>query len=236
MRVQTDPTSPWGTRVWIPDGDFDITMDGVRGKVRNAFAHGRGVDVDQILLESYSVTPDFGDVDSECLGRTSFEVDGSYTVRISRALADEATHSVIARRRLRSTLAHECAHIVFHSRLHTVHAGPSLFDDPPQAKAVMCRKKAIEASPGERPPWWEYQANRGMASLLLPRDLVKEHLSAALEKRGLPDIREALNLSKAKLVVEELVAVFDVSFEMTLYRLQDLGFISKHVGQSGLTI
>jgi hypothetical protein len=232
--VQADRNSPWGTRIWIPEGDFEPAMDQLRSKVPGCFTAGRGVDVDAILLKLFAVTPDFGDV-ADCLGRTRFETDGTYTVLISRELSDEATSSVVARRRLHSTLAHELAHIAFHGVLHPIHAGPNLFEELDQPRAVMCRKETMEDAT-VKPPWWEYQANRGMSCLLLPRELMVQFLSDALLKRELPDIRAALQANKGELVIHDLMEVFDVSFEMTLYRLQELGFISKHVGQAGLTI
>jgi hypothetical protein len=189
--------------------------------------------VDAILFRVYGVTPDFGDIDESCLGRTRFEVDGGYTVMISRLLAEEAESSTVARRRLHSTLAHELAHIVYHGVLHPVHNGPGLFPELVAPKAVMCRPDDIDGSAQEL-PWWEYQANRGMAALLLPSDLTKQFLSEALNKRGFADMRVALGATRGRVVLQELMDVFDVSFEMTLYRLQDLGFIPKNVGQGGL--
>jgi hypothetical protein len=236
MKLQPDTASPWGKRIWIPDAEFEPTMDNLRARVEGSFTPGRGVDVDAIMLHVYNVTPDFGDVEDAGLGRTRFEVDGSYTVLVSRVLSDEATSSAVARRRLHSTLAHECAHIVFHSVLHPIHAGANLFEDLVEPRAVMCRRETIEGAPSTKAPWWEFQANRGMSCLLLPRDLLRTFLPEALKKRELADMRAALEANRARAVLQELMEVFDVSFEMTLYRLQELGFISKHVGQAGLMI
>jgi hypothetical protein len=234
MRIQSDRTSPWGRRVWIPDGDFETTMDALRSKVPGSFVAGRGIDVDAILLGAFGVTPDFGDVDDACLGRTCFEPDGTFTVLVNRALSDESAFSAVARRRLRSTLAHECAHIAFHAVLHPVQT-PSLFGEPHEPRAVMCRQEHVEAQGGQ-PPWWEYQANRGMSCLLLPREFLLPVLAEALRSRGFADMREVLRAGRAEVVLQDVTQVFDVSFEMLLYRVQELGFISKHVGQSGLTI
>jgi hypothetical protein len=235
MSIHLDPKSPWGKRLWIPEADFEPLMLNVHSKAQDCFTPGRGVDVDAILLRVYGVTPDFGDIDEACLGRTRFELDGTYSVMISRTLAEEAESSVVARRRLRSTLAHELAHIVYHGVLHPVHHGPGLFPELAEAKGVMCRQDSIDRKVQDQ-PWWEYQANRGMSALLLPSDLVKDCLSTALSKRGHSDMRAALHAECGKAVLRELMDVFDVSFEMTLYRLQELGFMSKHVGQGGLTV
>jgi hypothetical protein len=232
MRVQPDSKSPWGRRVWIPDDEFETAMDDLR--VEGCFARGTGVDVDAILLARYQVTPDFGDVAESCLGRTRFEPDGSYSVLISRALSDESVQSKVARRRLRSTLAHELAHIVFHGILHPIHLGPLLFPDLAPPQPFLCRPD-ISKDPTEKGPWWEYQANRGMSCLLMPRDLVRQFLTEAVAKRSLADMREALAASRGKAVIQDLMEDFDVSLELALYRLQGLGYIPQHVGQDGLT-
>jgi hypothetical protein len=235
VTVYSDPKSPWGRRVWIPDTEFDRVMDSVRAQAPGCFRPGRGVDVDEILARVYKVEPDFGDPDDACLGRTCFEADGSFKVMINRALAEEADRWPVARRRLRSTLAHELAHIAFHAVLHPSHQGPGLFEDIVEPTKVMCRMDAIDGADAY-PPWWEYQANRGMASLLLPRDLVREQLSAALDRRGLGDIHSALAAEQGKVVLDELAGVFDVSFEMTVFRLLELGFLPKNDGQGNLTV
>lgn len=210
-------------------------MDAVRAKAPRCFRPGRGVDVDEVLARAFGVQPDFGDFDNSCLGRTIFEADGTHTVKINRLLAEEADSSVVARRRLRSTLAHEAAHIAFHGVLHPLHQGPGLFPDLAEPTAVMCRLESIEGARDET-PWWEFQANRGMASLLLPRDLVRDHLTAVLDRRGLGDTRAALAAKQGKAVIDELAEVFDVSFEMTFYRLQALRFLPMNDSQGNLAV
>ena len=233
MRVQPDSKSPWGRRVWILDAEFETAMDDLR-EGGDFFARGTGVDVDAILLARYQVEPDFGDVAESCLGRTRFEPDGRYSVLISRALSDESVTSKVARRRLRSTLAHEVAHIAFHGVLHPIHRGPTLFSDLAPSPPFLCRPDLSKERP-EKGPWWEYQANRGMSCLLMPRDLVRQHLTNALAKRGLADMRAALAASRGRAVIQDLTDDFDVSLELALYRLQGLGYIAEHVGQDGLT-
>lgn len=232
MSLRPDPRSPWGRKLWLPIAEFDARMDSVRARAGAVFEVGRGVDVDLVLMKLFNVDPDFVDLPPECAGRTTFHRDGSYSVEISRALADEAQHSNIARRRLRSTLAHECAHIVFHGELHPV--GDTLFDDlDPKPVAVMCRSQHIRTAGGTA-DWWEYQANRGMAALLLPRDLLKEHLACVVQRRGFADLDAAFDAHAAERVIRDLCDVFDVSMEMTVYRLQEIGYIAKDADQGGL--
>ena len=231
MSVRPDPRSPWGARIWIPDSDFDVRMDAVRESVPGTlFQPGIGVDVDLILMRAYGVDPDFtDDLPSDCLGRTSFLRDGRYRVEISRSLADEAVHSPVSRRRMRSTLAHECAHIVFHSVLHPVAAGPALFEEfDDRDSTVMCREPHVGAS---AIAWWEVQANRGMSCLLMPRPTVREQVSSWLIQRGLSSVSDALREERAEALVRDMANVFDVNVPVVVYRLQELGMIPTGADQ-----
>lgn len=238
MRTTLDATSPWGVRVWYSEDDFDSIMDELRLRAAFAFEAGRGVDVDEILEGVYNVTPDFGDIETGCLGRTRFHADGKLEVLISRQLSEEAASSPVGRRRLRSTLAHECAHIALHQHLHVVPPMGALFPDSIRAPVprVLCRTQTIEKPQGGAGPneWWEYQANRGMAALLLPKALFSEHVRKVLGDRGLREMREAVTRGSTEEVVRELMATFDVSMEMTIYRLQGLGFLPKSTSQREL--
>ena len=237
MRTTRDPLSPWGERIWYDEADFDSIMDEVRGRATASFEAGRGVDVDAILEQVYGVTPDFGDVEAGCLGRTLFHPNGELEVLISRQLSNKAHVSIVDRRRLRSTLAHECAHIALHQHLHVTPAMGQLFPDaaPPRSPRVLCRMQTIEEPHRSgQTEWWEYQANRGMASLLLPKTLLTRQVGESLRLLGLKGMREALANGSTKEVLRDLMATFDVSMEMTVYRLQGLGFLPKSASQGEL--
>lgn len=235
MRCYRDAKSPWGEGIWYDDREFAEIMDELRERAgHDIFVQGEGVDVEAMLLRLYGLSPDVRDLGEDVLGRTIFHRDGRLELEISRDLTNEAEASTVGRRRLRSTLAHECAHIALHRHLYVLDESKPLFPEmsskPP---GFLCRVTAIDdkgrfASTRE---WWEYQANRGMASLLLPRGLIRDHLSRILDEQGFDNMNGALKSGEGATVIQEVMAVFDTSFEMTLYRLQDLGFIPKHAGQ-----
>ena len=81
------------------------------------FVEGSGVDVDRVLLAAYQLEADYLSLPDGVLGRTLFRADGSAQIEISRELADEAEIDTLARRRFRTTLAHECGHIACHRML-----------------------------------------------------------------------------------------------------------------------
>jgi hypothetical protein len=111
-------------------------------------------------------------------------------------------------------------------------AGPTLFEEMASREpVVMCREPRLEATGIE---WWELQANRGMACLLMPRALVKEELRSWLAGRALESVGAALAAKKGEALVRGLADVFDVNLAVVVYRLQELGFLAKSVGQAEL--
>jgi Zn-dependent peptidase ImmA (M78 family) len=226
-----DPRSPWGVRVFYEDTEFESMMDEVRERGgADTFTVGEGVDVDLVLLRVYGVSPMITEMPEDILGRTSFFRNGDVILELNRDLTIKAETLASARHRLRSTLGHECGHITLHRHLYCVDQTPSLFaGDVRESAGVMCRKEDIHEKPGYRETrqWWEYHANRGMASLLLPATLFRREVEERLRARNLPTMRDAVLHRRAEEVIEELASVFDVSMEMILYRLQERRWLPR---------
>jgi Zn-dependent peptidase ImmA (M78 family) len=66
-----------------------------------------------------------------------------------------------------------------------------------------------------------------MASLLMPKDLVSGALCRILSAQGHERLSAALEAEGGPEVLRELSRAFDVSFEMSLYRLVDLGLLPR---------
>ncbi|SYZ71952.1 hypothetical protein TRIP_C20067 [Candidatus Zixiibacteriota bacterium] len=229
MRLSYIKSSLRGKQPYFKDEEFEVMMDVLRHSCGGeVFNDGAGIDVDLVLLKAYGIEPDFVPMAPELLGRTKFYPDGSAVIEINRKLADAAEVEDIARRRLRTTLAHEAGHICCHRDIFLKDTSTlSLFDDPMHNKmnqVILCRQEAVgnRHYAGE---WWEYQANRCMASLLLPKHLIKEKVDALLGKRQELSMKDAIRKGTAVSVIRRLADVFDVSFEATVYRLKDLGYI-----------
>lgn len=244
MRTKRDSSSPWGERLWFDDQEFDDMMDELRAKAgNNIFEEGRGVDVEAVLERVYQVTPDYVDLPQGMLGRTRFYPDGRLEVHVSRELSDAAEVDPIIRRRLRTTLGHECGHIVAHRHLHVSELlMPSLFGEAPrEVPKFLCRQEAVESfkgpeSPGYDGQWWEYQANRGMASLLLPRRELADYLRPLLSAKGLASVHHALLAGRTEEVIRDLIHAFDVSMQVVVYRLQELRMLPKTTTQASLAL
>jgi hypothetical protein len=242
VKTWKDPSSPWGEKAWYEEDDFEAIMTELRERAGNdLFTQGDGLDIETLLARVYKVEPDYAaDLPPGTLGRTSFFPDGHHEIEVQRALAEEAGSDTTARRRLRSTLAHECAHITLHGPLHAFDTRTlDLFGtSTPSTPRVLCRSTTIDGSRRQTgpPEWWEVQANRGMSTLLLPKDLVLTTTTAVLGAMGCGTMTHALATRRGKEVLDELTVVFDTSFEMTLYRLQGLGLIPEDDKQHELAI
>lgn len=230
MRLQPDLTSPWRRRVWIETHEFGLMMDELRrraGVVRHVV--GIGIDVDAVIERGIGADTDYVPLPPGVLGQTRFFRDGSVRIEISCDLATCAETDRNERRRLRSTMAHECGHVACHTCLHAGDTETlSLFAEPTVALAhecspIMCREEAMRARySGE---WWEYQANQCMAALLLPRDLFITSTEVACSRYDASAFEGVLQRGHAKALIYELADEYDVNPTVALYRLESMGFV-----------
>lgn len=238
MRSWYDSKSPWKKQLRFDEQEFETMMDELRFRAGgDCFRPSRGVDVDLVILKSFGVEPDFVDLPAGMLGRTKFFSDGRILIEVSRSLSDMAENDILSRRRLRTTLAHECGHVACHSCLYvqdceTLPLFPaSQPTDQAFRSAIMCRHEGVGQS-GYRGEWWEYQANQCMAALLLPRALFSSSVRRELAECDVPSFEEGIRQGRGEELVRVLSREYDVSGSATLYRLQALGFVPKGLQSS----
>ena len=237
MTIKNDPNSLWGQRLWIDDEEFDLIMDKIRQKIAlDVFEDEKGIDIEAILERVYKVIPDYVELDESILGKTIFYHDRIPEIHINRSLSDAAESGVAARHRFRSTLAHECAHIALHRQLNFKDSTTlSLFLEMPAATPVLCRRQSrTTLSHSNQKEWWEYQANRGMASLLLPKELLKENINNIVSSCEFVTIIDALAACEVEKTIKRVMRIFDVSMPLAMFRLQELGYIPKNAKQQPL--
>jgi len=232
MKIRRDESSPWGQRVYFEDNEFELMMDELRYKAgEGSFSEGKGVDVDLVLPRSQDVEADYEDLPENVMGRALFNPDGRVEIQISRRLADNAEIDIVSRRRLRTTLAHECGHVACHRQLFIKDTTTlPLFgtDKRVQKKpvAILCRDDTVGKFKYDG-QWWEYQANQCMVELLLPRRLFVPRVRKQLDDFAMPSFEEAIKAGFAERIIRNLVDIFDVSQISTFYRLEFLGFVPK---------
>lgn len=236
MRSWPDIHSPWGKQLRFEDREFESMMAEMRYRVDGeCFAPGKGVDVELVMLRAIGTEADYVDLPSGIMGRTIFAPDGRVTIEVSRRLLEQAEVDRVARRRLRTTLAHECGHVACHSCLFIQDTETfSLFKngqwraEETKRVPIMCRPEGV-GNVGYKGEWWEYQANRCMAALLLPKRMVSESVRKRLKDGGFKSGEDCLARGHGEELVREISDEYDVSQLASLYRLQDLGFIPTGV-------
>lgn len=244
MRDRPDSKSPFGKRRFIEDHEFEsLAEDQIQRAGSGVFEPGRGIDIDRILERVHGVVPDYSELPAGVLGRALFSSSGAIKIEINLQLDQQARTDEVQRRRLRSTAAHECGHVVCHRSLLTRdQLTGSLFAEVKEEKAlvadraeILCRGSEIEEAFSLRRAydgqWWEYQANRFMATVLLPRSLMQQALQDFARGFG----RSAtLRPEDSSLFAGAMAERFDVNPIMVKYRIQELGWVSRDPDQESL--
>ena len=233
MKNWSDINTRFGQRLYFEPHEFDQMMDDLRIRAgADVFREGSGIDVDLVLYKAFDLEADYVDLPAGVLGRTILDRMGRARVEVSRDLDEAAASDDLARRRLRTTLAHEVGHVACHPTLFIEDtATMSLFPEngASEQDGILCR----EASVGDfderryRGEWWEYQANQCMAALLLPRKIFLEKADNAIESMGAVSFNEAVRRGSGEKVVRTLSNCFDVSQEAVFYRLKGLGYVTN---------
>src|SRR6185295_18090250 len=116
--------------------------------------------IDRFIEKHFKVYPQYEELPDGILGCTLFGPNGVQAVKISRELADDEHPS--AARRLRSTLAHEAGHGLFHAHLFAIDSmdrGRRAGTDENRQR-LLCRQGDVACTPEpatrpRNPRWWE---------------------------------------------------------------------------------
>ncbi len=181
------------------------------------------VRIERFIEKRFGISPTYEDLPESVLGFTEFGANGVAAIVVSRAF-DKADKNKTLERRLRSTLAHEGGHGLLHAQLFAFgEKSASLFDNGSDEPTILCRDVLGEAKTQRKYDgrWWEFQANRAMASLLMPRKLVVMAVSEFLTPTGglgVPTLPE----EKRESATRALADIFDVNPIVVRYRLEEL--------------
>ncbi len=191
MRTYRVTRGPFSEGVYYTDDEIEnICSDELRA-VGLLPAAPEPIRIERFIEKKFGVTPEYDDLPGGMLGCTKFGPKGVQAIVVSRALSEEGTRG--SERLLNTTLAHEGGHGLFHAHLFALGRPPqSLFDsEEPQSNRtrILCREDAVldvhrsgqNAYSGR---WWEFQANRAIGGLLLPRQLVARCLEEVLVVGG----------------------------------------------------
>ena len=186
--------------------------------------------IDRFIEKRFGVTPRSEALPDGVLGLTRFGKKGVEEIVIAKTLDEGGTK--VAERRLRSTLAHEAGHGLLHAYLFCLGEKPkSLFDDHDHTPRILCREVMDTSRPkaSSSGHWSEYQANRAIGGLLLPRPLVEQALQEFCVEAGRLGQR-VLAPEKRAAAIRAISGTFDVNPVVVRIRLEEI-FPAKNDGQ-----
>jgi hypothetical protein len=223
-------SGPFSERPYFSDGEIEqICLDELR-KAKLLPDRPSGVRVERFVEKRFNVTVESAELGEGILGVTKFGPKGVQGVYVSAAL--DCDPSMAAKRRVRSTIAHEAGHCLLHTYLFAVTSGVSLFGDCSESGAikVLCRDSEVRSS--YRGEWWEFQANVAMSHLLMPRPLVEIASEPFLVPVGLLG-RKQINPAHYEYAVRFIADQFEVNPAVSRIRLQSL-YSDKEAAQMSL--
>jgi len=145
------------------------------------------IKIDLFLEKYFEVPLVYEDLGEGVMGSTVFDSYGRVTgFTVAPWIEEEGT--AVAERRVRSTLAHEGGHGLLHPKLFMAEQTGCLFGssfEKEKPKDFLCRNSDIVPGATGQPrydgQWWEWQANRAIGGLLLPKPLVFKSIETLLE-------------------------------------------------------
>lgn len=184
------------------------------------------VRIERFIEKRFGVRPEYNELPQGLLGYTEFGASGVQRIVISRALDGEGTTA--AERRINTTLAHEAGHGLMHAHLFVLgHDTKLLFGNgvDPAGSKILCRGDAISGNRGflrrgYDGRWWEFQANRAIGALLLPKDLLPPCLENLFVPKGSFG-RLALDATQREEAIRRLAETFNVNPVVARIRLED---------------
>ena len=157
-----------------------------------------------------------------CLGYTRFGPAGVKQIYIAPYNPNSAL-SLQEHRRVNSTLAHEAGHGLLHTQLHiggfTRKASSNEHSHVTQ-DGILCRTELqIQPKKQYSGEWWEFQANRAIGALLLPRELFRQFMEPYLKQTATRELDE-LPTEVQRAAIKKAAAIFDVNEEVVRIRIE----------------
>ncbi len=230
MRLSRARSGPFVERIYLKDDEIEsMATNELRG-VGLLPTEPSPIRVDRFIEKRFAIVPRFEELPPSLLGFTRFGPAGPTEVVVARALSEEGSRA--AERRISSTLAHEVGHMLVHGELFRLQRrsdSKALFEDDIDfgRRTVLCRTSTDDSaglrsqSPSYDGRWWEFQANKFIGALLLPRVLIREALGSFLVSRGQLGIA-ILPRDRRGGAVQRLADAFDVNPVVARIRLETM--------------
>jgi hypothetical protein len=220
MRKVPTPSGRFAFQLYFDDmGEIDeICLEALKKQSLLA-STPTPVRIERFVEKQFRTALRYEDLGPDNLCCTIFNSSGAVeAILVSRSLEEQNTTP--ARRRVRSTVAHEAGHGLLHGSLFI---GDNFPDREKNQRRILCRSEDIlvETQSSYRGRWWEFQANQAIGSLLLPRPLMNAFLDQSgikLDSSG----RCSLTPSQRESLAKKAAVTFDVNPIVVRIRLDSL--------------
>jgi hypothetical protein len=222
MKIIRTPGQGLGQRLIFDEHEFDLIglqalrdagcIPSIPGPVR----------IDRFVEKYFKLTLDYQDLGSGVLGATAFAKTGRVCgMAVAKALATEESQNLF-----RSTVAHEAGHGLLHPILFmedSSQGGFRIDNADTKSRRILCRANDIKPGQGRGYDgrWWEYQANRMIGSLLLPRPLVQQAVEPYLTRAAVTGTPSLLSANR-EVAVAYVANIFQVSPIVAMIRLGEV--------------
>lgn len=228
MKSIYNKSGPFYERPHFEPGEIDRTCIDELRKAGCLPTMPEPIRIDRFIEKRFNVVPEYDDLPDGVLGYTRFSKRGVEAIVVAKVLDTDG--GKVAERRIRTTLAHEGGHGLLHAYLFAVEdAAASLFDSEPKHKdKILCRD--VQGEGGRHGTydgrWSEYQANRAIGGLLLPKKLVEMALQPYMTPAGTLGLL-TLNQQRRGEAERALADIFDVNPVVARLRIADLYPLSE---------
>ena len=230
MRMMRDRSGPFVERPYYEDSEIESIIGVELNEVDLLPSLPKPIRVDRFIEKRYGIVPQYDDVPSGILGFTRFGANGPEEVVVARSLSEEGTK--VAERRINSTLAHEAGHLILHGRLFDLERKVGMHslignDLDLEKRTILCRPNSVgvphesKGAKGYDGKWWEFQANKVIGILLLPRQLVHQALEFLLVSQGHFGNRLLCDTRREE-AIHCLSNTFDVNSPVARIRIQEI--------------
>lgn len=216
-----------GRRLWFEPAEIEA-MAQEELSAANMLSGAMSIDIEAFVEFHLGIEVEYANLNDGIMGSAQFRSGQKARIQISSNLV--ANEKSTTFRRLRSTLAHECGHVLLHGPVFERSFAPSSQTDLFTSQSVslispepiLCREPPSSSPVRAGGPWWEVQANMMMVALLLPHNRFFE-LAGEIARTEVIELSNP-NLSQAqqKRLVANLSDAFNVSREMVGYRLESV--------------
>lgn|ERR1043166_2571791 len=187
MRTLRTSVGPFGERPYYSDEEIERICSDALAETGLMPREPGIVRIERFIEKRFKAPVIYERLAAKVLGFTEFGPNGVKAIHIAEA-SDAGSQSEA--RRINSTLAHETGHGLMHGHLFALgldHGG--LFGNDPDVteQKVLCRDEDIQERGSKRRydgRWWEFQANRAIGALLMPKEIFLLFMQQFVEQRG----------------------------------------------------